>query len=82
MRRSMWCVVKLGMDRTKLAASLALWTRERCSGFGAVARRHSEGRDESSLCVNPLFLTAIKWKISNEKQCIIQFGITFIHIIL
>lgn len=54
LRRSMWCLVKLGMDRTKLTASPALWTRERCNGFDAVARRHWEGKDENSLCVNPL----------------------------
>lgn len=44
-RWSTWLVVKLGMDHIRLAALLVLWTRGRCSGFDAAARRRSEGKD-------------------------------------
>lgn len=41
---STWPVVKPGKDRIRLAASPAPWTRGRCSGFDAVARRRWEGK--------------------------------------
>lgn len=47
---SMWPAVKLGKDRIRLAASPAPWTRGRCSGFDAVARRRWEGKG-GDLCV-------------------------------
>lgn len=51
-RWSMWLVVKPGTDRIRLAASPALWTRGRCSGFDAAARRRSEGKDaDLHVCV-------------------------------
>lgn len=48
-----WCVsgqvtqllIRLGMELTKQAASRGQWTRERCSGFDAVARRRWEGEN-------------------------------------
>lgn len=44
-RWSTWLVVKLGRDTFRLVALLALWTRGRCSGFDAAARRRLEGKD-------------------------------------
>lgn len=66
-RWSMWLAVKLGMDHIKLADSLALWTRERCNEFDAVARRHWEGRDDN-LCVCACVCVAVFGWTSKENQ--------------
>lgn len=69
----MWRVAKLGMDHTKLADSLELWTRERRSGFDAVARRHWEGRDDN-LC-----LCVTVFKVAPKHNAILFWFLLMLH---